>query len=967
MKRYICGLLVFVMILSLLPCTFVSAAPADLGAMVSDMPTGQNLFLTLYNGGDSGYRWNVSGIGEKNSDLHLYNVTGSNCNFKLYSAGSSWYGIKFMKDNGVDRYVDVADKSTAEGKALHIWESSDDKLTGNNHRLFAFYKAGTDAQGNQLYYIKVRHSMMWIGVENNSVTSESKIVQTATNPRKWYVTPCVVPNKANESQPWTNSTGLYCELFARNTMQSVSIEHREGNLETDGMDLDLYTLGQTTRWLLKYNSTYKAYEIASTKYSGSDGLGVTGRVWDTESEGADTPLHIWTSQSKAQNENTAQLWRFLKNSDGSYYIYNARSGKFVCIDGSKLVQGERSAAQAFILSPLSTNSTHVYGSLFGSTAEPLNWMKSIPDTALLSEVNLPGTHDTGAMAVVQDMSGTMDNLSITKCQKYYFEEQLATGVRSFDIRCNATANSATVDDVMIIHGNSLIQCYDRYGAPLSLGSLLYLSQQFLKSHPTETILFMVKPDDGTHQDLARTLKDYIDRNPDLFWQSNNVPTMRQARGKIVLTRRFEASGSYYTNAFGPDLSKWDDQDYASVKGLIKLPGNTGSTVYIQDAYQQTGSAKKEYITGALNQSSSVPKDAYIYNYTSCTLGLVIDTTRDINPWLYGQNLNGMRLGTVMLNYADLPLNQKIYKSNQFASPAVDTAVTIRHSLNLESDISINYLVPEEQLSSYESFYLSCSVPQYTDGVQTGTVTKTLNSVLKSGYYIFTLEGLTAIQMGDRITAKLHMERYEYKYCTNEDLYSIADYAYSQMSKDGSTQELKALCAQLLVYGSYAQLYKGYRTDALCDSLMTDAHKSYLTDLSAVTFGNHNRQIADLEAPTVLWAGKGINMDTRIQLLFVMDPKTYGGNVADLTLHISYEDIYGNTHSAVLTNPELYLESAGYYAFTFSDLLASELRQVVTVAVYAGNEQVSKSLQYSVDTYGNGKTGNLATLCKGMIA
>ncbi len=967
MKRLLSIFLIAALFISLLPPVRSNAAPADLGAMVYNMPTGQNLFLTLYNGGDSGYRCNVSGIAEQNSDLHLYNVTGSNCNFKLYLAEGAWYGIKFIKVNGIDRYVDVADKSTAEGKALHIWESNDGKLSGNNHRQFAFYKAGTDAQGNQLYYIKIRHSQMWVGVENNSATSESKLVQTAKNPRKWYVTPSTVPNKAGEVLPWTQSTGLYFELFARNTMQSVSVKNREGNLETDGMGLNLYTLGQSSRWLLRYNSTYKAYEIASTKYETEKGLGLTGKVWDTASEGADTNLNVWSNQSKSANENTSQLWRFIRNSDGSYYIYNARSGKFVCINGSDLTQGEKSKAQAFILSPLSTTATHLYGSLFGSDREELNWMKSIPDTALLSEVNLPGTHDTGAMAVVQDMNGILDNTSVTKCQKHYFEEQLVTGVRSFDVRCNATASSTTVDDVMIVHGSSLIQCYDRYGARLSLGNILYLSQQFLKSHPSETIVLLVKPDAGTHEDLARTLKAYIEQNPNLFWQSNTVPTMRQARGKIVLLRRFETNASNAMTAFGPDLTNWDDQDYGAVKGLIKLPGTTGSTVYIQDAYQQTGGAKKEYISGAMTQSASVPKDAYIYNYTSCTLGFVIDTTRDINAWFYGQNLSGKRLGNVMLNYSDLMLNQKIYRSNQFTQPALDPDITIRHSLNLASDISLNYMIPATELACYDSYYLSCSIPQYTDGILTGTVNKTLTPVLKGDYYTFTLDGLTAVQMGDQISATLHMERYGFHYCSNADSYSIADYAYSQLSKTGSTTELKTLCAQLLVYGSAAQIFKSYRTNALCDRMMTETHKSYLTDLSTVTFGNHNRQLDDLDAPTVLWAGKGLNLDSRIQLLFIIDPNAYTEDITDLTLRLSYEDIYGTTQTVVLSDPRLYHESKGYYSFSFSGLLASELRQVVTATVFAEEEQISKSLQYSVDTYGNGKTGNLSTLCKAMMA
>ncbi len=967
MRKFLSFLLILAMLVPLLPIIPSYAAPADLGAMVYNMPTGQNLFLTLYNGGDSGFRWNASGLGEINSDLHLYGVSGSNCSFKLQLAENGWYGIKFIKSNGIDRYVDVANKSTAEGKVLHIWESDDGKLIGNNHRQFAFYKAGTDAQGNQLYYIKIRHSNMWVGLEKNAVASESKLVQTATNPRKWYVTPSTVPNKVGEVLPWTQSTGLYFELFARNTMQSVSVKNREGNIETDGMGLNLYNLGQSSRWLLRYNSSYKAYEIASTKYETDKGLGLTGKVWDTTSETGNTDLNVWSNQSKTNNENTSQLWRFIGNSDGSYSIYNARSGQFVCINGSNLTQGERSKAQAFILSPLSTNDSSSYGNIFSGTREELQWMKGIPDTALLSEINLPGTHDTGAMSVVQDMSGILDNTSITKCQKHYFEEQLATGVRSFDIRCNATSDSKTVNDVMIIHGNSLIQCYNRIGGKLSLGELLEIGKLFLSRQPSETLVFLIKPDDGTHEDLARTLKAYIEQNPNLFWQSNTVPTLRQARGKIVLLRRFETTGINSSLTFGPNLTQWDNQDYGATKGLIKLPETSGASVYIQDAYQQTGNAKKEYVSGAITHSASVPRNAYIYNYTSCTLGFVIDTTRDVNSWLYEQSLTGKRLGNIMMNYTDLVINQKIYRSNRFSQPALDADITIRHSLNLASDISLNYMIPSSQLSYYDSFYLNCSIPVYNNGTLTGTQTIKLSPVLKDNYYSFTLEGLTAVQIGDQITAKLYMDHDRIQYCSNEDVYSIADYAYSQLNKNEISDELKALCAHLLTYGSSAQIFKGYRTDSLCASRMTTVHRSYLTDPSTITFGNHNCILQDLASPTVMWAGKGLNLDTKIQLLFVFDPTAYAGNPTSLELHLSYEDIHGVVQTSVLKDPQLYHTELGYYAFSFSGLLASELRQVVTASVYEGEQRVSQSLQYSVDTYGNGKVGALATLCQAMMA
>lgn len=95
--------------------------------------------------------------------------------------------------------------------------------------------------------------------------------------------------------------------------------------------------------------------------------------------------------------------------------------------------------------------------------------------------------------------------------------------------------------------------------------------------------------------------------------------------------------------------------------------------------------------------------------------------------------------------------------------------------------------------------------------------------------------------------------------------------------------------------------------------------------------------------------------------------TYTGDVADLSLRVGYEDIYGMTKTLVLTNGELYNTKYGLYAFTPDTLLAAELRSLLSVRIYAGERPVSGTLQYSADTYGNDKSGELLELCKALFA
>ncbi|MBP3412645.1 MAG: fibro-slime domain-containing protein, partial [Oscillospiraceae bacterium] len=190
----------------------------------------------------------------------------------------------------------------------------------------------------------------------------------------------------------------------------------------------------------------------------------------------------------------------------------------------------------------------------------------------------------------------------------------------------------------------------------------------------------------------------------------------------------------------------------------------------------------------------------------------------------------------------------------------DPGMVIRHSLNLASDISVNYLVEKQVLAEYDSFYLECEIPEYEGNSLVGERTVRLQPVERGSYYYFTLDGLTAVHMNDVIRATLRCKKDGWSIDSLTDSYSIGTYAYSQLNKVGVPQELKILCADLLRYGAQAQSYKGYRTNALVDAAMTEAHRAYLSDLEAVSFGNNNRELQDCAAPMVKWAGKALNLD-----------------------------------------------------------------------------------------------------------
>ncbi len=292
---------------------------------------------------------------------------------------------------------------------------------------------------------------------------------------------------------------------------------------------------------------------------------------------------------------------------------------------------------------------------------------------------------------------------------------------------------------------------------------------------------------------------------------------------------------------------------------------------------------------------------------------------------------------------------------------------IMHTLDLASDISVNFVVSRNEISPL--YYISmmvCEVPVYEGNIQTGTREIDLIPVEKGAYDYYTLNSLDATNMNDPIEVTLYGWDGEELCVLEKETYSIAAYAYSQLEKDSATKELKRLCADLLRYGGLAQSFKSYRTDTLADDAMTEEHKAYLTNLDTVVFNNHNRELKDAESSSVSWVGKALLLDSKVVLRYIVDTTGYSGKVEDLSLRVSYVDQEGEERTIELTAAQPYGTTAGRYSFDFKELTAAELRCVLKAAIYAHGVQLSNTLEYSMDTYGNNKTGTLGTLCKALF-
>ena len=302
-------------------------------------------------------------------------------------------------------------------------------------------------------------------------------------------------------------------------------------------------------------------------------------------------------------------------------------------------------------------------------------------------------------------------------------------------------------------------------------------------------------------------------------------------------------------------------------------------------------------------------------------------------------------------------------------PVLKEDIQIGHSLNLASDISVIFAVEKAVLDGFDldTVYLQVEKDLYEQNEKVGTKNIRLLPVDQGSYYSFTLTGLTAVHMNDSVRSVLYGTKDGLTYYSATDEYSIAEYAYSQLGKANATQKLKDLCGELLRYGATAQTFKGYRTDALADSAMTEAQKARLTDLDTVTFTPTNVVLEDMERPAVIWLGKSLDLNSKITLKFIVETDPVSAPGDDLSMKLTYTNRQGVLREVTVTDVAPYGTGEGWYAFSFDGLLAAELRSVVTAQVYCGDRPVSATLQYSAETYGHNKTGLLGTLCKALFA
>ena len=237
------------------------------------------------------------------------------------------------------------------------------------------------------------------------------------------------------------------------------------------------------------------------------------------------------------------------------------------------------------------------------------WMSRLPDSKLVSEISVPGTHNSMAR----------EGGPAYWCQSLSIKDQMnRLGIRFFDIRCRH------YNADLPIHHMAYYQHSNFY-------DVLRESTYFVSVFPSEFIFIRVKQEYSSVSDVdfERNVWAHMDNyDQSRFWLRSSIPTVGEARGKVILLRDFDTR---YSES-----------------------GISYNSLHIADDYRANYNSKWSGVQRNLERAQSGPRSSLYLTFNSDSLLAPRDMARKLNTWLhdYVRGRQG-RMGIIAMDYPGL--------------------------------------------------------------------------------------------------------------------------------------------------------------------------------------------------------------------------------------------------------------------------------------------------------------------------
>ena len=292
--------------------------------------------------------------------------------------------------------------------------------------------------------------------------------------------------------------------------------------------------------------------------------------------------------------------------------------------------------------------------------ESADWMSALPDNRKLSRIRIPGVHDAATEYV--------ELAFVTRCQQKSIGELLQDGYRYLDIRLaveKRTKGEGTDLHLRFMHGPMKCKTgFWPWEANLYLENVLEDCYKFLEEHPGETIIFVVKQESGDEsvEEFQAVLNGYISEHKDKWLlKDKELPTLGEARGKLVLFRRYADEAGLGADAGLPLI--WSDQGNKDEVGQnYQTEDNGGFTLAVQDRYKYTNEDKWAAFTAKQPKEADVTV-SFLSTAGSWVIGHPYANAEELNGKLMQLREKEIPKGWIILDFGNQDLARKIYETN----------------------------------------------------------------------------------------------------------------------------------------------------------------------------------------------------------------------------------------------------------------------------------------------------------------
>lgn len=277
--------------------------------------------------------------------------------------------------------------------------------------------------------------------------------------------------------------------------------------------------------------------------------------------------------------------------------------------------------------------------------------------------------------------------------------------------------------------------------------------------------------------------------------------------------------------------------------------------------------------------------------------------------------------------------------------AANTALLRRrgNSIALESSITLTTYITKDVVDYYDEVYAEFTRNGKTEKVYAS------DELLTSGsaqYNIFEYSGISPQAMIDDVEITFYGIKDGVKYWGDTYTYSITDYVKTTLAKPDSTDELKTMLVDLMYYGAACQTYQNYKTDQLMTDILTEEQKQYKSNYELELKNIKDASYQTCENRLVRF-GTTLRLNDAVEMAIALNMTDV--SIEDLTFKVKV-----GTRELTYTyaeNPENFEKGVdGYWYFYFDGVYAHQMNEEVFITAYQGNEQVSYTLRYSIESY-----------------